>query len=1045
MSAGRDELLLSNYNPYYEGDLSQPEAQETGFGSKLLTAALTVGIGFVVYRGMRGAGFYPLRKQFWQPLKQVQRGHVLDATRRALAEGKWRPVLSPEEIARYVEPAVRRGVGKRTPIESIAHLFSRTIEGIPEVFQYAGFEKTKIYKVLSGISSWVLGGTPGAEPGFWRSHPKYIQQRISEGFRPGSRTPWGVVGRVTTRVIIPTYIATLGYNYLDYRLRRSEALDKTPLREGITVAGASMWVKSRMFMQKALHKVGVLDAHKYLQTQFPGYLRAGGLALGLSAGIRRNYAAGLMSSFIGGALGYAAERGLSYTPEQLERIYSGEEKIPIRRGRWWEFGRTPFEGGRIAYYRPHWYPLLKSRYREQGTLYPSEEWKWQQHWLVGRLTGHKPDPYAWEKEYYRERPYPVTAGIFEDVPLIGPALEGTLGKIIKPRKLMHTEEWLGEGGIKQQPRETERIRRMPGDTTERLQLAGIPRGGMGQVISPADIRHTIGEQQYRLTEWFGLPGFYMQEALEKITGRESLFEQSRLQSARRATGFERNYWDRDLGGLLGTTEIFRRFFPHIRRQIEEYNPIENLMGKRHPWLPGPEYFIDFKHGDPYIKVPMGEARLPGTGYEALNELHSNIPGVYDAVDRFLILADIAPYSEQYKHYRAIVNMWSRAGVLDEKWKGKVKEAKTQRQARMKRYEFQPRRFSRVRKQVDEALETDNLSKIEEAAAKAWEDITHTLSNIPVPGVSYLFGKIMPTRDPIEHYERFQVFGREAAFWEHPIRDFAKVYYQEVRGKMQPSWIPPDVSKRREIEEYFDKIEYIKYKQLAQRARKVDDYELAKEFDKRSKETLHGLDPYGSWANILRAMPKAERDYFSEFIEAEGEERQRIRELVPQYMRRIYEAQWQLKDRKAGIDAEYTRVERQDNEDLAEFFSKHHLPGPNWLGWHPDVNLDNIKLKVVKNEALDMHDFNLWRSQEEEARREPAPFIRDFRTPNPQYDTPVLRRDLIEELTNRGFDFPEIEITTQPSDRRRVSVDFDVSYDQSDKILQRVAGRMPITV
>jgi len=606
---------------------------------------------------------------------------------------------------------------------------------------------------------------------------------------------------------------------------------------------------------------------------------------------------------------------------------------------------------------------------------------------------------------------------------------------------MHTEEWLGAGGMAPQPTETERIRRMPVETTERLGLEGIPRGGMGTVTSPTDIRTTIGEQQYRLTEWFGLPGFYAQEALRQVTGRESLFEQARLETAGRATGYERAYWDRDLGGLLGTTEIFRRFF----RQVGEYNPIENLMGKRHPWVPGPEYFIDFKHGDPFTKVPMGEARLPGTGYESLHELHSNIPGVYDAVDRFLILADVAPYSEQYKHYRAIVNMWSRSGVIDEKWKGKVSTAREQRQARMKRYEFQPRRFSRIRENVENALTSDNVEKTQSIPAKAWEDVTHALSNVPLPGVSYLFGKIMPTRDPIEHYERFQVFGREAAFWGHPIRDFAKVYYQEIKGKLNPTWIPPDVSKRREIEEYFDKLEYIKYKQLAQRSREVDDYDLASDFDKRSKETLHGLDPYGSWANIFRAMPRAERDYFSEFIEAKGEERDRIRELTPEYMGRIYEAQWQMKDRKSGERAAYTSVQRQTNEDLSEFFATHNLPGPNWLGWHPDVDLNKVKLKVVKNEALDIHDFNLWRTQEEEARREPVPFIRDFRTPNPQYDTPVLRRDLIEELTNRGFDFPEIEITTQPSDRRRVSVDFDVTRDQSDRFLQRVTGRMPITV
>ena len=771
------------------------------------------------------------------------------------------------------------------------------------------------------------------------------------------------------------------------------------------------------------------------------------MALGLAAGIRgkQKFSANLIRAFGGGALGYATERGLSYSPEELEKIYSGEQDIEVRRGRWWEFGRTPFSGGRVSYYRPHWYPLLKSRYKEQGTLYPSEDWKWQHHWLIGPLTGHKVDPYAWEKKFYRERPYPITAPAFESIPLFGPALEATLGRFVKPRRLMHTEEWLGQAGMAQQPTETERIRRMPVDVSERLKLAEMSRGGMGEVISPADIRHSVGEQQYRLTEWFGLPGFYLQEALRTVTGRESLFEQARLQGAERATGYEREYWDRDLGGLLGTTEIFRRFFPHRRRQVGEYNPIENLMGRRHPWLPGPEYFIDFKHGDPFIQVPMGEARLPGTGYEALHELHTNIPGVYDAVDRFLILADVAPYSQQYKHYRAIVNMWSRSGVIDEKWKGKVSTAREQRQARMKRYEFQPRRFSRIREQVDAALTSDNLSKKEETTGRMWEDITHTLSNVPIPEISYLFTKLMPTRTPIEHYERYQVFGREAAFWGHPIRDFAKVYYQEVRGQLQPTWIPPDVSKRREIEEYFDKIEYVKYRQLAQRSREVKDYELAKDFDKRSKETLHGLDPYGSWANIFRAMPRSERDYFTEFVDAKDEERERIRELVPDYMRRIYEAQWQMRDPEAGVDTYNTSVERQTNENLSEFFAEHHLPGPNWLGWHPDVDLDKIKLKAVKNEALDMHDFNLWRTQEEEARRELVPFIRDFRTPNPQYDTPVLRRDLIEELTNRGFNFPEIEITTQPSDRPRVSVDFDVSYDQSDRFLQRVSGRMPITV
>lgn len=1079
-------------NPYFEGDLSDPD-KEKGIGSKILAGAVVAGVLFSVYRGSRGAGFLPIGNKFWRPLskdivfkkpikipevrlpwlkdpwikartirgyKSVRSLNITTAAERAteVTHGVL-DKLSGTARAKYFEQLAHNknllgasSFGLRGKSESFAHLLSRPIESITEFIQYAGFEKTG--KKLSVIPKWILGGETSALPGFAKA-PQVIRDTITgAGFRAGARTPLGVVGRVASRVILPAYAAMLAYNYADYRIRRSEAFDSTPLSGGITEAGAGMWVKSRMFMQKTLENLGILDMHKGLQTRFPGYLRAAGLAVGLATGIRagsipgaggQKYLSNIIRSFFGGALGYAAEKGLNYSPEQLERIYSGKEDIEVRKGRWWEFGRTAFSGGGVSYYRQHWYPLLKSKYREQGTLYPDEDWKWQNHWLIGRLTGHKVDPYAWEKKYYEERPYPVTASAFEGVPLIGPALEATLGNIVKPRKLMHTEEWMAPEGMVDQPDKTERIRRMPSDVAETLQLEGIPRGGMGEVTTPADIKNLIGEQQYRLTEWFGLPGFYLQEVLRTATGQESLLEKSRLESADRATGYERDYWDRDLGGLLGTTEIFRRFFPHRRRQIEEYNPIENLLGKRHPWLPGSEYFVDFKHGDPYIKVPMGEARLPGTGYETLHELHSTIPGVYDPVDRLLILADIAPYSEQYKHYRTIVNMWSRAGIIDESWKGKVDTAKEQRQKRMKRYEFQPRRFSRITQQVEDALTNDNESKIGEGASRLWEDVTHTLSNVPLPGISYLFGKLMPNRTAIEHYERFQVFGRESSSWGNPYRDFIKVYGQEIRGKVQPDWIPKDVENRREIEEYFDKLEYIKYKQLQKRAVEVEEYETAREFEKRSKETLHGLDPFGSWANILRAMPRAERDYFDTFSEARGEERERIRKISPDYMSRIYEAQWKIRDRRAGIEPERRVVERQTNEDLSTFFAEHHLPGPNWLGWHPDVDLDKVKLKVVKNEGMDIHDFNLWRTQEAESKREQIPNIRDFRTPNPQYDTPVLRRDLIESLTRLGFDIPDIEITTQPSDKRRVNIDFDVSYDQSDKFLQRAKGIVPLTV
>ena len=40
--------------------------------------------------------------------------------------------------------------------------------------------------------------------------------------------------------------------------------------------------------------------------------------------------------------------------------------------------------------------------------------------------------------------------------------------------------------------------------------------------------------------------------------------------------------------------------------------------------------------------------MPGRGYETLNELHPDMFGEYGAFDRFKILADIAPTSQEYK-------------------------------------------------------------------------------------------------------------------------------------------------------------------------------------------------------------------------------------------------------------------------------------------------------------------------------------------------------------------------------------------------------------
>ena len=119
----------------------------------------------------------------------------------------------------------------------------------------------------------------------------------------------------------------------------------------------------------------------------------------------------------------------------------------------------------------------------------------------------------------------------------------------------------------------------------------------------------------------------------------------RLATGQDITSFSRSFWDENLGGLGGpAAEIARRFVPDFRRGAR-FNPLMNDMPD---WLPD-----RFRFGDPFAQIKKGEMRLPGKGWESLNELHPDQFGEYGAFDRFKILADIAPFTPEYKLWRDI--------------------------------------------------------------------------------------------------------------------------------------------------------------------------------------------------------------------------------------------------------------------------------------------------------------------------------------------------------------------------------------------------------
>jgi hypothetical protein len=192
---------------------------------------------------------------------------------------------------------------------------------------------------------------------------------------------------------------------------------------------------------------------------------------------------------------------------------------------------------------------------------------------------------------------------------------------------------------------------------EKIVSAGLPlRSGSNDYLK--------GDLGYKLQETAGIYGF-MEGQTRKSLGMGAYdFEPDRpvLQSASEGYGSTRAFWDLNLGGMgdlplpsegaLGNielSEIARRFVPHKRSTVNMLNPIKNTMGKKYPFLPGSENFTDFTTGDPFTKVPEGEMRLPGIGYERLNKLYPDRNGRYGAVNQLDILADVAPYSKEYRN------------------------------------------------------------------------------------------------------------------------------------------------------------------------------------------------------------------------------------------------------------------------------------------------------------------------------------------------------------------------------------------------------------
>lgn len=820
---------------------------------------------------------------------------------------------------------------------------------------------------------------------------------LGVGFKPSSNF---AVNLMRVAAIPVLYQSTkTAAEYVDYL---GESLTGFSIKQGL----ADLYAGARVLQQEFRSLVGVQQGTKYLEENFPGSINIEGATLARSilapaAGFSYFLKSG---RFGAGTAAAAAIYGLiggpdpTQTADELRAEYAGETKVPVRKGALWGLGYLPYFGGAPERYDYSWYKKVSTDY-EKISLYGSEDNYWKYAANVFGIPFPTPsnlfglrnlaNPYWVDEQNFYSRPYPRTESDLANFPIFGPILGATLGEMLKPTVERQADMPLLKSGIADK-----------GLDPSTARMLGIPaiNATAVQLTDPTNMLPMIAKMANIATEPMGVYKFAMEFFGLSLEPNNP----SRIAVSSNMTDPGRFLYGSNLGGLFGQTEFLRRFMlgsyssPYSMNQ--QVNPLRNNLPN---WLPGQysmftndqQYFQDFTVGDAYTKLDDGEARLPGKGYEALNELYSGKPGEYSVVDRFLILADIAPYSQAYREYEKQVMSLN----LDPKWQAKVDRAIEYRRKVMGVDDRYPR--------YTDQLAAMNQETIDSGAYKAVRNLYDTVTQDFLSEIPYFGSKIFPFRSPYDQYRKMYVEGAEFASWNRPYENIirpaiydaaledpataamkggvigllaagplrwfnpvtalssqalvfggaalgAGVSATRIAAGYDQNMIPGFKEQESSAITYMDNLSYVKYRGLEELAKSEGNADLASKYKLLQQSTLVGGN---SPIALKSAIPgSAEKKYFEYF--ATRPNAPQVLEGSPGYFGKAVAKVWT------------NNYNTQDSADeyVGEYFENKAMPDPTWLGWHPSVSKKAANLKFVDHGlggvSDDYHRFGFYESQ-----------------------------------------------------------------------------------
>lgn len=274
----------------------------------------------------------------------------------------------------------------------------------------------------------------------------------------------------------------------------------------------------------------------------------------------------------------------------------------------------------------------------------------------------------------------------------------------------------------------------------------------------------------------------------------------------------------------------------------------------------------------------------------------------------------------------------------------------------------------------------------------------------------VLNKFFRVRSPLEQFKRGEVYGSDFSSWKDPVNSmlapvltafFSKdpvtsaaqtaltasffVRSQQAKinvaataavvglagsiaHKMNENILRGRYNKQAELDEYFDKLEYIKYEAIERSARveavirgenaslENPDGEfskLAKSASERKSQTMFGFDMQkGTLEDAIKSLPLRQQQIAREIVlySSQKDKDEFFSLLAPEQKRVL--AKFLGQDVKQMMDHIIN-----DTASLEEYFADKFLPDKEWKGWSPSVDLGSISRAASRFEGLYYEAFS----------------------------------------------------------------------------------------